>query len=62
MQTMAVEASPSAPGSVAQLRECVARIVQFAKKNEISVFVIGHVTKEGTIAGPVLSRQKQPVP
>ncbi len=54
MQTMAVESSPSAPGSVAQLRECVARIVQFAKKNEISVFVIGHVTKEGTIAGPRL--------
>ena len=43
---------PSAPGSVAQLRECVGRIVQFAKKNEISVFVIGHVTKEGAIAGP----------
>ncbi|MEM6511857.1 MAG: DNA repair protein RadA [Pseudomonadota bacterium] len=54
MQTMAVESSPSAPGSVAQLRECVARIVRFAKQNEISVFVIGHVTKEGTIAGPRL--------
>jgi DNA repair protein RadA/Sms len=39
-------------GSVAQLREGVGRIVQFAKQNEISVFVIGHVTKEGAIAGP----------
>ena len=43
---------PSAPGSVAQLREGVGRIVQFAKRNEVSVFVIGHVTKEGAIAGP----------
>ena len=54
MQTMTVESSPSAPGSVAQLRECVARIVQFAKRNDVAVFVIGHVTKEGTIAGPRL--------
>ncbi|MEM8682951.1 MAG: DNA repair protein RadA [Pseudomonadota bacterium] len=54
IQTMAVESSPSAPGSVAQLRECVARIVQFAKQSDTAVFVIGHVTKEGTIAGPRL--------
>lgn len=54
MQTVAVDASSSAPGSVSQLRECVARIVQFAKQGETSVFVIGHVTKEGTIAGPRL--------
>ena len=43
---------PSAPGSVAQLREGVGRLVQFAKQNEVSIFVIGHVTKEGAIAGP----------
>jgi len=54
MQTMTVDASSSAPGSVSQLRESVARIVQFAKQSDISVFVIGHVTKEGTIAGPRL--------
>ncbi len=52
IQTMATDQLPSAPGSVAQLRESVARIVQFAKQNEVSVFVIGHVTKEGAIAGP----------
>ena len=52
MQTMTCEDVPSAPGSVAQLREGVGRIVQFAKRNDIAVFVIGHVTKEGAIAGP----------
>jgi DNA repair protein RadA/Sms len=52
IQTMTCEDLSSAPGSVAQLREGVARIVQFAKQNEVSVFVIGHVTKEGAIAGP----------
>ena len=52
IQTMTSADLPSAPGSVAQLRECVGRVVQFAKQNEVSVFVIGHVTKEGAIAGP----------
>jgi len=52
IQTMMCEDLPSAPGSVAQLREGVGRIVQFAKRNDVSVFVIGHVTKEGAIAGP----------
>ncbi|MGI9237636.1 MAG: DNA repair protein RadA [Woeseiaceae bacterium] len=52
IQTMTSEQLPSAPGSVAQLRESVGRLVQFAKQNEVSVFLIGHVTKEGTIAGP----------
>ena len=52
MQTMVSEAVPSAPGSVAQLRDGVGRIVQFAKQNDVAVFIIGHVTKEGAIAGP----------
>lgn len=52
IQTMVSADLPSAPGSVAQLRECVGRLVQFAKRNEISIFLIGHVTKEGAIAGP----------
>jgi DNA repair protein RadA/Sms len=52
IQTMATADLPSAPGSVAQLRECVGRIVQFAKQREVAVFLIGHVTKEGAIAGP----------
>ena len=52
IQTMVSSELPSAPGSVAQLRQCVGRLVQFAKQNEIAVFLIGHVTKEGMIAGP----------
>lgn len=52
MQTMTSENVPSAPGSVAQLRDGVGKIVQFAKQNDIAVFIIGHVTKEGAIAGP----------
>lgn len=52
MQTMTSGEVPSAPGSVAQLRDSVGKIVQFAKQNDIAVFVIGHVTKEGAIAGP----------
>jgi DNA repair protein RadA/Sms len=52
IQTTVTADLPSAPGSVAQLRECVSRIVQFAKQREVAVFLIGHVTKEGAIAGP----------
>lgn len=52
MQTMASNNLPSAAGSVAQLRECVGRLVQFAKQREVAVFIVGHVTKEGAIAGP----------
>jgi DNA repair protein RadA/Sms len=52
MQTMTSATIPSAPGSVAQLRDGVGKIVQFAKQNDVAVFVIGHVTKEGAIAGP----------
>ncbi|KXK56174.1 MAG: DNA repair protein RadA [Chlorobi bacterium] len=42
----------SAPGSVAQVRECTAALMQLAKTTGTSIFVVGHVTKEGTIAGP----------
>jgi len=52
MQTMTSDTVQSAPGSVAQLRDGVGRVVQFAKQNDVAVFVIGHVTKEGAIAGP----------
>jgi len=52
IQTMASPDLPSAPGSVAQLRECVGRLVQYAKRHDVAVFIIGHVTKEGAIAGP----------
>jgi DNA repair protein RadA/Sms len=52
IQTMATRDLPSAPGSVAQLRECVGRIVRFAKQRDVAFLLIGHVTKEGAIAGP----------
>ncbi len=43
---------PSAPGSIGQLRECALKLMRLAKSEGISVFLIGHVTKEGVIAGP----------
>jgi len=42
----------SAPGSVAQVRECTAVLMQLAKSTGVAIFVVGHVTKEGAIAGP----------
>lgn len=42
----------SAPGSVGQVRECAARLVSLAKRTGTAVFLVGHVTKEGTVAGP----------
>jgi DNA repair protein RadA/Sms len=42
----------SAPGSVAQVRECTSMLMQFAKRQNTSLFIVGHVTKEGAIAGP----------
>jgi len=52
IQTMASEALESAAGSVSQLRECAARLVGYAKRSGTAVVLIGHVTKEGVIAGP----------
>jgi DNA repair protein RadA/Sms len=52
IQTVQTEASESSPGSAAQVRESAARLVRFAKDTGTTVFIIGHVTKEGTIAGP----------
>ncbi|MBU0650330.1 DNA repair protein RadA [bacterium] len=43
---------PSSPGTVVQVRECSNTLMMFAKQNNISIFVVGHVTKEGNIAGP----------
>ena len=42
----------SAPGSVAQVRECTAALMRIAKRDHITLFIVGHVTKEGAIAGP----------
>lgn len=52
IQTVFSPEIPSAPGSVSQVRECAAQLMGFAKGNGISVFLIGHVTKDGHIAGP----------
>ena len=52
IQTLWSEALQSAPGSVAQVRECAAQLARHAKKSGTALFIIGHVTKEGTIAGP----------
>jgi DNA repair protein RadA/Sms len=52
IQTMYTDGSESAPGSVTQVRECAARLQSLAKTTGISVFLVGHVTKEGAIAGP----------
>lgn len=52
IQTMYTEDFPSAAGSVGQIRECTAKLMQYAKTKGTAIFLVGHVTKEGTIAGP----------
>jgi DNA repair protein RadA/Sms len=52
IQTLYTEALDSAPGSVSQLRECAAQLVRHAKATGCAVILVGHVTKEGAIAGP----------
>ncbi len=52
IQTMFNPALTSAPGSVSQVREVTAALMGLAKKSDIAIFVVGHVTKEGAIAGP----------
>jgi DNA repair protein RadA/Sms len=52
IQTVYSEALQSAPGSVAQVRECAAQLTRLAKQAGISVILVGHVTKEGALAGP----------
>jgi len=52
IQTMMSSGINSSPGSVSQLKESVGELVQFAKQNEITILLIGHVTKDGAIAGP----------
>ena len=52
VQTMWTESVASAPGSVSQVRESAAQLVQYAKMHGVALFLVGHVTKEGAIAGP----------
>ena len=52
IQTLHSDRSESAPGSVSQVRECTGQLMQYAKQNQIPIFLIGHINKEGSIAGP----------
>ncbi|MBQ4277817.1 MAG: DNA repair protein RadA [Bacteroidaceae bacterium] len=52
IQTMATEDVESSPGSVSQIRECAAMLLKFAKQTATPVIIIGHINKEGSIAGP----------
>ena len=52
IQTMSMEDVSSAPGSVSQVRECTNVLMQIAKGMGVAVFIVGHVTKEGVVAGP----------
>lgn len=52
IQTMATETVESSPGSVSQIRECAALVLKYAKESNTPVIMIGHINKEGSIAGP----------
>ncbi len=52
IQTIFTNTLQSAPGAVSQLRESTARLVRFAKQSNTAIFLVGHVTKEGMLAGP----------
>ena len=52
IQTISTELLESSPGSVSQVRECTSAILKLAKKSGVAVILIGHITKEGSLAGP----------
>ncbi|NNG23416.1 DNA repair protein RadA [Telluria aromaticivorans] len=52
IQTLYSDALTSAPGSVAQVRECAAQLTRMAKQTGVTIILVGHVTKEGALAGP----------
>lgn len=52
IQTIGLAEVGAAPGNITQVRECTLRLLQWAKTNEVPVFIVGHVTKSGDIAGP----------
>ncbi len=53
IQVMHTQDSDSAPGSVSQVRECASYLTQYAKKHQVSIFMVGHVTKDQSLAGPM---------
>lgn len=52
IQTLHTDLIESSPGSISQIRECTAELIKFAKETNVPVILIGHITKDGTIAGP----------
>ena len=52
IQTLQTEYIESSPGSVSQIKECTAELIQFAKRTHTPVILVGHITKDGNIAGP----------
>ena len=52
IQTLSTVTIESSPGSVSQVRECTSVLLKFAKKNNVAIILIGHINKEGSIAGP----------
>lgn len=52
IQTLYSSQIESSPGSISQVRECTAQLLRFAKQSNVPVFLIGHITKEGSLAGP----------
>ena len=52
IQTLYTEDKTSSPGSIAQVRDCTMRLMQYSKRCGVTVFVVGHINKEGAIAGP----------
>ncbi len=52
IQTVYNEAADNLPGSITQIRDCSQQLLQFGKQNNITIIIIGHVTKEGVVAGP----------
>ncbi len=52
IQTLYSNQIESSPGSISQVRECTAQLLRYAKQSDIPVFLIGHITKEGALAGP----------
>ena len=52
IQTIATDLVDSSPGSITQIRECAATLLKVAKSSGIAIFIIGHITKDGSIAGP----------
>ena len=52
IQTLYTSQIESSPGSISQVRECTAQLLRYAKQSNVPVFLIGHITKEGSLAGP----------